>query len=111
LLLTVRDPLTYILVGLVQGVACFINPIPTIVMGDALTPRLRARGIAIYRVVCDIAILSAPASMELAIQSAGFGAAEMLNFVVSAIVIVGVYLLYVGSRARNPRLVPSVSDG
>ncbi len=94
LLLTVHDPVTYIAVGLMQGVASFVNPLPTIVMGDALSPRLRARGIAVYRAVCDVAILTAPASMGLAIQAAGFGAAETLNFVVSAIVLGGVWLLY-----------------
>src|SRR5437879_11384086 len=40
----------------------------------ALTPRLRSRGIAVYRAVCDLALLSAPASMGLALQAAGFGA-------------------------------------
>jgi MFS family permease len=111
LLLTVRDPATYILVGLMQGVACFVNPIPTIVMGDALTPRLRARGIAVYRAICDVAILSAPASMGLAIQSAGFGAAEMLNFLVSAVVVVGVYVLYAGTRAHKPVLLAQDARG
>jgi len=101
LLLTVHDPLTYIVVGLMQGVACFVNPLPTIVMGDALSPRLRARGIAVYRAVCDVAILSAPASMGLAIQAAGFSAAEALNFLVSASVLGGVWLLYSASRATS----------
>jgi MFS family permease len=110
LLLTVHDPLTYVVVGLMQGVASFVNPLPTIVMGDALSPRLRARGIAVYRAVCDTAILSAPASMGLAIQAAGFGAAELLNFVVSAIVLGGVWLLYSASRARFPNLVASATD-
>src|SRR5207248_11207999 len=80
LLLIVHDPLSYVAVGLMQGVACFVNPLPTIVMGDALAPRVRPTGIAVYRAVCDTAILSAPASMGLAIQTAGFGAAESLNF-------------------------------
>jgi MFS family permease len=104
LLLGVQDPLTYIVVGLMQGVACFVNPIPTIVMGDALAPRLRARGIAVYRAVCDVAILAAPASMGVAIQAAGFGAAEMVNFLVSAIVLAGVRWLYSASRAHLPKL-------
>jgi MFS family permease len=111
LLLAVQDSATYILVGLMQGVACFANPIPTIVMGDALTPALRARGIAVYRAVCDVAILSAPASMGLSIQAAGFHAAEMLNFVVSAIVVLGVYVLYASSRSKVPKLAASASDG
>jgi DHA1 family multidrug resistance protein-like MFS transporter len=110
LLLAVHDSVSYILVGLVQGVACFVNPIPTIVMGDALTPRLRARGIAVYRAVCDVAILSAPATMGLSIQSAGFGAAETLNFLVSAIVLLGVYVLYVVSRSNVARLATSATD-
>jgi MFS family permease len=99
LLLAVSDPATYIVVGLVQGLACFVNPLPTIVMGDALPPHLRPRGIAVYRAVCDVAILSAPASMGIAVQAAGFGAAESVNLAVSVLVLGGVWLLY----AARPR--------
>lgn len=100
LLLIVHDPLSYIAVGLMQGAACFVNPLPTIVMGDALAPRLRPTGIAVYRAVCDTAILSAPASMGLAIQAAGFGAAESLNVAVAGLALVGVGLLYAASHAQ-----------
>jgi MFS family permease len=111
LLLAINDPVTYIVVGLMQGVACFINPIPTIVMGDVLTPRLRARGIALYRAVCDVAILSAPASMGLAIQAGGFGAAELVNFLVSGIVLGGVWLLYSASRPGTRTLASAPKEG
>jgi MFS family permease len=94
LLLTVVDPLSYALVGVMQGVAAFINPLPTTVMGDALPPHLRARGIAVYRTVCDVAILSAPASMGLALQLAGFPAAEVVNLSVSLAVVIAVTALY-----------------
>src|SRR6266542_1868284 len=101
LLLTVHDPVTYIAVGLMQGVASFVNPLPTIVMGDALSPRLRARGIAVYRAVCDVAILTAPASMGLAIQTAGFSAAEAVNLMVSVVGLCGVWVLYSASSRRS----------
>src|SRR6266542_697164 len=101
LLLTVHDPVTYIAVGLMQGVASFVNPLPTIVMGDALSPRLRARGIAVYRAVCDVAILSAPASMGVAIQTAGFSAAEAVNLMVSVVGLCGVWVLYSASSRRS----------
>jgi MFS transporter, DHA1 family, multidrug resistance protein len=94
LLFTIHDPLTYIVVGLVQGLACFVNPLPTIVMGDALPPHLRPRGIAVYRAVCDLALLSAPASMGLALQVAGFGAAELVSLVAGVTVVAAVWLLY-----------------
>jgi DHA1 family multidrug resistance protein-like MFS transporter len=100
LLFTIHDPLTYIVVGLVQGVACFVNPLPTIVMGDALTPYLRPRGIAVYRAVCDLALLSAPASMGLALQVAGFAAAELVSLVAGVTVLASVWLLY--SVRRRP---------
>jgi MFS family permease len=101
LLLTIHDPLTYVLVGLFQGVAAFINPIPTIVMGDALAAHLRARGIAVYRTVCDLAILSAPASMGLAIQRGGFDAAVVVNLVVAVVLLGAVWQLYLMSRAQR----------
>jgi MFS family permease len=108
LLLTVNDPATYIIVGLVQGLASFVNPLPTIVMGDALPPHLRPRGIAIYRAVCDVAILSAPASMGIAVQAAGFSAAEAINLAVSVLVLGGVWLLY---SARPRGLTRPVESG
>jgi MFS family permease len=94
LLFTIQNQATYVLVGLLQGAACFVNPLPTIVMGDALTPRLRARGIAVYRAVCDLALLCAPASMGVALQAAGFGAAESVSLAVSVLVLGSVWLLY-----------------
>jgi MFS transporter, DHA1 family, multidrug resistance protein len=100
LLFTIHDPLTYVIVGLVQGLACFINPLPTIVMGDALTPRLRARGIAVYRAVCDLAVLSAPASLGMALQVSGFGGAELVSLAVCLIALGSVTLLYVFREHR-----------
>jgi MFS family permease len=110
LVFAAHTPLTYIAVGLVQGLACFVNPLPTIVMGDALSPRLRARGIAVYRAVCDVAILSAPASLGIAVQSAGFGAAELLNLTVCLIGFGGVWLLYSASRSRTVSMPASVGE-
>jgi MFS family permease len=108
LTLAIRDPLSYMLVALVQGLTCFVNPLPTIVMGDALLPWLRPRGIAVYRAVCDIAQLSAPASLGIALQLAGFGGAEVLSLTCSVVVLVCVAVLYAarpnpglsGTRAR-----------
>ena len=109
LLLTIRDPATYVLVGLVQGLACFVNPLPTTVMGDALSPWLRARGIAVYRAVCDVAQLSAPASMGIALQIAGFGAAELVSLTTSLVVLGAVWLLYSAASAR--RLASNQREG
>jgi MFS transporter, DHA1 family, multidrug resistance protein len=103
LLFTIHDPVTYIVVGLAQGLACFVNPLPTIVMGDALTPRLRPRGIAVYRAVCDVALLSAPSSMGIALQVAGFAAAELVSLTASLVVLGSVWLLY---AARSDALLP-----
>jgi MFS transporter, DHA1 family, multidrug resistance protein len=104
LVLAAQSPATYVAVGLVQGLAAFVNPIPTIVMGDALAPRLRPRGIAVYRTVCDLALLSAPAAMGSALQSGGFVAAELVNATISCVALAGVWLLYVGrARAETAR--------
>ena len=103
LLIAVQNPVTYLAVGLFQGVACFVNPLPTIVMGDALAPRLRPRGIAVYRAVCDVAVLCAPASMGLALQAGGFTAAELLNFGTSAVILTAVALLYIRRSSDSGR--------
>lgn len=101
LLFAIHDPLTYALVGLVQGLACFVNPLPTIVMGDALSPWLRARGIAVYRAVCDLAQLSAPALLGIALQLAGFPAAQLLSLTLSLLVLASVSVLYFTRLAPN----------
>jgi hypothetical protein len=44
--------------------------------------------------VCDLALLSAPASMGLALQVAGFGAAELVSLVAGVTVVAAVWLLY-----------------
>jgi DHA1 family multidrug resistance protein-like MFS transporter len=79
LMFLIHDQLTYLLIGLFQGAAAFVNPIPTSLLGDALPPRQRARGIAVYRAVCDVAILSAPAVLGLTLQLGGFAAAEFVT--------------------------------
>src|SRR5712691_9502276 len=55
LLFTIQNQVTYVLLG------CFKAPRASSIhcrpssMGDALTPRPRSRGIAVYRAVCDLA--------------------------------------------------------
>ena len=79
LMLFIHDQLTYVLVGLLQGAAAFVNPIPTSLLGDVLPARQRAHGIAFYRAVCDAALLSAPAVLGLTLELGGFAAAELVT--------------------------------
>jgi MFS family permease len=88
LLLLIQDQATYIVIGLLQGLAAFVNPLPASLLGDALPARLRARGIAIYRAVCDAALLSAPAVLGLTLQLGGFAAAELVTAAVTLAVLV-----------------------
>jgi DHA1 family multidrug resistance protein-like MFS transporter len=97
LLFAVDDPLTYVVVGLLQGVACFVNPLPTVLLGDALPSRARPQGIAVYRAVSDLAVLCAPAAMGAALERGGFPGAEG----VSVLVIAVVTLLIVGLNLRQ----------
>jgi MFS family permease len=88
LLLIVQDQVSYALVVLLQGVAFFVNPLPPSLLGDALPARLRPRGIAVYRAVCDIALLTAPAMLGVALQLGGFGAAELVSVLTTLVVLV-----------------------
>jgi DHA1 family multidrug resistance protein-like MFS transporter len=101
LLFLVQDQLSYAIVGLLQGVAFFVNPLPTSLLGDALPARLRARGIAVYRAVCDVALLSAPAMLGVALQLGGFGAAELVSVLATLVVLV--LILGVGRRSKMAR--------
>jgi DHA1 family multidrug resistance protein-like MFS transporter len=93
LMFLISDQLTYLLVGLVQGAAAFVNPIPTSLLGDALPPRQRARGIAVYRAVCDVAILTAPAVLGLTLQLGGFAAAEFVTASTTLGVLIVIWML------------------
>jgi MFS family permease len=99
--LVVQDPPGYILVGLLQGVTFMVFPIPTTLMGDALPPRVRARGIAVYRAVADVAILIAPAASGIALQVGGFAAAMTLTVTVSTVSI-GVIAFAFRRAGRSP---------
>jgi MFS family permease len=88
LLFLIQDQLTYIVIGLLQGLAAFINPLPASLLGDALPPRMRARGIAVYRAVCDVALLTAPAVLGLTLELGGFAAAEFVTAALTLAVLV-----------------------
>jgi DHA1 family bicyclomycin/chloramphenicol resistance-like MFS transporter len=99
LMFLIRDQLTYVIVGLLQGLAAFVNPLPTSVLGDALPARQRARGIAVYRAVCDVALLSAPAVLGLTLQLGGFALAELTT--AAATLAVLIVIVAVGQRRRR----------
>lgn len=93
MLFLVHDALTYVAIGLLQGVSFFVNPLPPGLLGDALPPRARVQGIAIYRSVSDLAVLGAPAVMGAALQLGGFGAAELASVTVIALAMLAVLAL------------------
>ena len=93
LLFAVRDVVTYAAIALLQGVSFFVNPLPPGLLGDALPPRARAQGVAAYRAVSDLAVLSAPAAMGVALQLGGFPAAEFTSVLVIAVALIAVTLL------------------
>lgn len=100
LILTVHDSVTYIVVGLVQAVSYFVNPLPTAVLGDSLPARARPQGIAVYRAVSDLALLCAPAAMGVALQAASFPGAEVASVAVIAVALVAVLAL-APTRSRS----------
>jgi MFS transporter, DHA1 family, multidrug resistance protein len=93
LMLFIHDPVTYLIVGLFQGAAAFVNPLPTSLLGDALPARQRARGIAVYRAVCDLALLSAPAVLGLTLQLGGFAVAELVTASTTLGVLIVIWML------------------
>jgi DHA1 family multidrug resistance protein-like MFS transporter len=105
LMFLIQDQVTYVIVGLLQGAAAFVNPLPTSLLGDALPARQRARGIAVYRAVCDAALLSAPAVLGLTLQLGGFAAAEL----VTATATLGVLIVIMMLGQARPRGVPGAA--
>jgi DHA1 family bicyclomycin/chloramphenicol resistance-like MFS transporter len=92
-LLAIQNQATYVLFALFQGVGFLANALPPVLLGDALPARLRPRGIAIYRAVSDIALLSAPAVLGLALEVGGFTLAELVNAGVALVTFVLVWLV------------------
>jgi hypothetical protein len=61
-------------------------------LGDALPAEARSRGIAVYRAVSDVALLSAPAVLGLALELGGFPAAEAVLVLTTAVALLVVWL-------------------
>jgi MFS family permease len=101
-LFLIHDPLTYVIIGLLQGLSFFVNPLPTVLLGDSLPARVRPQGIAVYRAVSDLALLCAPSVMGAALQAGGFQAAEQASVAVIGIALAFVVAIYVrhGSADR-----------
>jgi MFS family permease len=93
LLLFVQDPISYVVLGLLQSLSFFVNPLPPGLLGDALPPRSRPQAIAVYRAVSDLALLAAPSIMGLSLQLGGFQAAELASVAVIAAALVAVTAL------------------
>jgi len=100
LLFLVQDAATYVAITLVQSVSFFVNPLPPGLLGDALPIRARAQGIAVYRAVSDLALLSAPSVMGAALQAGGFFAAELASVLVIAIALLATVALAARRAAR-----------
>jgi MFS family permease len=98
LLFIVQDSVSYVVVGLLQALSFFVNPLPPGLLGDALPARSRPQAIAVYRAVSDLALLSAPSIMGVALQAGGFAAAELASVVVIAIALVAVTVTAVARR-------------
>jgi len=101
LMFVITDQLSYVVVGLLQGVAAFVNPLPASLLGDALPARQRARGIAVYRAVCDVALLLAPAVLGLTLQLGGFALAELTTAVITLAVLVVIVAIGRSARSRQ----------
>ncbi len=102
LMFLIHDPLTYIVIGLLQGLAAFVNPLPASLLGDALPVRLRARGIAVYRAVCDLALLTAPAVLGLTLQLGGFPLAEFVTAAATLAVLIAIVVLGRSAQTTVP---------
>jgi MFS family permease len=90
LLLFVHDAASYVVIALLQSVSFFVNPLPPGLLGDTLPVRARAQGIAVYRAVSDLALLSAPSVMGAALQFGGFPAAELASVLIIAVALLAV---------------------
>ncbi len=102
LLFLIHDQVTYIVIGLLQGLAAFVNPLPASLLGDALPVRLRARGIAVYRAVCDLALLTAPAVLGLTLQLGGFPLAEFVTAAATLAVLIAILALSRSGKTTVP---------
>jgi MFS family permease len=99
LLFLVQDATSYVVVGLLQALSFFVNPLPPVLLGDALPPRARPQAIAVYRATSDVALLAAPAVMGAALQLGGFAAAELASVAVIAVALASVVAIAIVRQA------------
>lgn len=83
---------SFLLVTAMQGLGYALNSLPTGLLGDALPAAARSRGIALYRLVADCALLLAPTVVGFALDQGGFMAGKATALVPTLLVL----LLLVG---------------
>lgn len=98
-LLLITDAPSFILVTALQGLGYALNSLPTGLMGDALPPAARARGIALYRLVADISLLVAPTVVGFALELGGFTGGKVVVLVPTLLILV----LLIGLLGLRPR--------
>lgn len=103
----VADSTAFMIVTALHGLAFLVNPVPTSLVGDALPAALRTRGIALYRLLGDLAMLVAPLVVGLTLEAGGYGAAILAVVATNTLAFACVVALMARGRAPagEPRTV------
>jgi MFS family permease len=96
--LLVADPTSYYVVSAVASVGYAVNSFPTSLVGDALPGPARAQGIVGYRMIADVALLTAPVVVGVLLEVVGFDATRVAVLVPTVAVLAAIVLLIPESR-------------
>jgi MFS family permease len=89
----ISDPISYFASWGCLGVGLVLSFLPVSLIGDALPPSLRPRGIAAYRLVADGALLLAPLMVGAALDLGGFDTARLVFIAVTGAVLLTAWIL------------------
>jgi MFS family permease len=108
-LFLITDRASFLYVSAVLGVGFMLSFLPVSLIGDALAPVLRARGIALYRLVADGAVLLAPLAVGAAVDRGGYGAAKLGLVIVTGVIMAGALVVtyWTAGRQRVPTTLQS----
>ena len=96
--LLVADPMGYYLVSAVASIGYVVNSYPPSLVGDALSGPARAQGIVAYRMIADVALLTAPMVVGVLLEIVGFDATRLAVILPTIAVLAAIVLLLPEAR-------------
>jgi MFS family permease len=113
-LFLIADKVGYFTLAAILGAGFMLSYLPVSLVADALPPAARPRGIGVYRLVADGAVLLAPLMVGVSVQLRGFDASKLAFVLLTGAILLGSIWLGLKDKAirqQSPRAFDRASQG